>query len=70
MFCFLNCAFFFLISKQGNYRLKVATDGQKGIERALELIPDIIISDVMMPKKNGFELCEILSFAKWWYFGL
>jgi YesN/AraC family two-component response regulator len=36
-------------------------NGQEGIDKALNKIPDIIISDVMMPKKNGFEVCEALK---------
>jgi DNA-binding response OmpR family regulator len=43
------------------YNIEVAHDGQEGIEKAFELIPDIIISDLMMPKKNGFEVCRILK---------
>nr|MBI1231355.1 response regulator [Cytophagales bacterium] len=38
-----------------------AGNGQKGIDKAFVLVPDIIISDVMMPEKNGFEVCEALK---------
>jgi signal transduction histidine kinase/DNA-binding response OmpR family regulator len=44
-----------------DYEIEVARDGQEGIEKAFELIPDIIISDLMMPKKNGFEVCKTLK---------
>jgi signal transduction histidine kinase/DNA-binding response OmpR family regulator len=38
-----------------------ASDGTSAIERALELIPDIIICDLNLPDKNGFQICEILK---------
>lgn len=44
-----------------DYQVGVAVNGQEGIDKALETIPDLIISDVMMPRKNGFELCQILK---------
>lgn len=37
------------------------SDGTDAIEKALDTIPDIIISDVNLPDKNGFEICEILK---------
>ena len=46
---------------QNEYRVILANNGQDGIDTAIENIPDIIISDVMMPLKNGFELCTTLK---------
>ncbi|MCA1759516.1 MAG: DNA-binding response regulator, partial [Bacteroidales bacterium] len=36
-------------------------NGEEGWKKALEHIPDIIISDVIMPNKNGYELCELVK---------
>ncbi|MFK7936544.1 MAG: tetratricopeptide repeat protein [Saprospiraceae bacterium] len=44
-----------------DYELHIAKNGQAGIDKGLELIPDLIISDVMMPMKNGYELCATLK---------
>ena len=43
------------------YTLDFAYNGRAGIEKALETAPDLIISDVMMPEKNGLEVCETLK---------
>jgi signal transduction histidine kinase/DNA-binding response OmpR family regulator len=43
------------------YNITVATNGQTGVEQAIEQVPDIIISDVMMPEKDGYEVCETLK---------
>ena len=43
------------------YRLIFAVDGEAGVNTALEEIPDLIVSDVMMPKKDGYEVCETLK---------
>ncbi|MBB4080838.1 signal transduction histidine kinase/DNA-binding response OmpR family regulator [Lewinella aquimaris] len=43
------------------YGCHYAADGEAGIELALQLVPDVIVSDVMMPKKDGYEVCETLK---------
>ncbi len=48
-------------SLEDEYQLQIANNGQEGIDKAIEQIPDIIISDVMMPEKNGFELTATLK---------
>ena len=45
----------------GKYQTHTAMNGVLGIDKALEIIPDIIISDVIMPEKNGNEVCEALK---------
>ena len=42
------------------YRVHVALDGAEGLERARELLPDIIFLDVRLPKKDGFEVLQEL----------
>jgi signal transduction histidine kinase/CheY-like chemotaxis protein/AraC-like DNA-binding protein/streptogramin lyase len=44
-----------------DYHIEIARNGQEGIDKALEMAPDIIISDVMMPEKDGYEVCETLK---------
>ena len=37
-----------------------AEDGEKGLEMARELVPDLVLLDVMLPKIDGFEVCRML----------
>ena len=41
-----------------DFQLINATDGEEGMKQALEFVPDFIISDWMMPNKNGLEFCK------------
>ena len=41
-----------------DYTCHEAIDGENGLEQGLDLIPDLIVSDVMMPKMDGVEFCK------------
>jgi len=46
---------------EGDYRFSWAQNGKQGIEKAFTHVPDIVISDIMMPEKDGFEVCYVLK---------
>ncbi len=48
-------------SLKADYRVVEATDGEAGLQVAIDGIPDLVISDVMMPRMDGFELCRRLK---------
>ena len=47
------------LSNEG-YEVTTAKDGDEALERARRIKPDLIILDVMMPKKTGVEVCQLL----------
>ena len=47
----------FLMKREG-FEVKTAGDGHAAIEMLAQSRPDLVILDVMMPRKNGFEVCE------------
>jgi two-component system alkaline phosphatase synthesis response regulator PhoP len=53
----------FHLEKAG-YIVASAKDGSEAIEKAKQLQPNCIILDIMMPKRNGFEVCEYLRSNK------
>lgn len=51
------------LEKEG-YLVTTATNGNEGIQKAKEMIPDLILLDVMMPEKDGIETCQELRQIK------
>ena len=43
------------------YEITTAENGKAGFEHAIDLIPDLVVSDVMMPLEDGFSLCKRLK---------
>lgn len=42
------------------YEVTLATEGETGLQRAIDDQPDLLILDIMLPKVNGYEICEAL----------
>ena len=42
------------------YEVETAADGDEGLQKAASFTPDLVILDVMLPKKNGFDVCRDL----------
>ncbi len=49
------------ILKMEGYDLIEAEDGEEGIDITLKELPDLILLDIMMPRKDGYEVCRILK---------
>jgi two-component system phosphate regulon response regulator PhoB len=54
---FILRALTFVLNREG-YRTVTAANGEEALLRMRELRPDLVFLDVMMPKKNGFEVCQ------------
>ncbi|WP_178987345.1 hybrid sensor histidine kinase/response regulator transcription factor [Winogradskyella schleiferi] len=56
-----DVAYYLKLCLQNKYHCFFANNGNLGLEKAFEKIPDIIICDVMMPERDGFEVCKLLK---------
>jgi len=55
---------FMVDSFSKNYRIRTAVNGREAWEMIPELMPDLIISDVMMPEMDGNQLCKLVKSDK------
>ncbi|NJN92949.1 MAG: response regulator [Anaerolineales bacterium] len=44
--------------EQAGYYVRVAHNGQEGLEKIATFEPDLVLLDVMMPRLNGFDVCQ------------
>jgi DNA-binding response OmpR family regulator len=49
----------FLMRRQG-HEVRVAPDGEQALDAAAEFRPDLVLLDVMLPRLNGYEVCQTL----------
>jgi len=47
-----------LLMKKEGYEVHTVDDGERAVQAAKELRPDLILLDIMMPKMDGYEVCQ------------
>ena len=47
----------YLLAREG-YKVETASNGEEGLQRVRELRPPLVFLDIMMPRMNGYEVCE------------
>jgi len=55
----------FLITQEG-YEVRTATNGEEALRALAERVPDLVLLDVMMPKPDGFEICQTIRATPEW----
>jgi CheY-like chemotaxis protein len=50
-----------LTFSDGDYEVTAVNNGARAIQKLAEMRPDIILSDIIMPEKNGYEVCEFVK---------
>ena len=49
----------FLI-KEAGYNVRVALDGEEALKAVAEEVPDLLLLDIMIPKRDGYDVCKTL----------
>lgn len=55
----------FLMNQKG-YEVRTASNGEEALKALQEQTPDLILLDVMMPKPDGYEVCQTIRATKEW----
>ena len=54
------------LMKQKGYEVRTASNGEEALQALHERVPDLILLDVMMPKPDGYEVCQKIRATREW----
>ena len=54
------------LMRQKGYEVRVASNGEEALQALHDKVPDLILLDVMMPKPDGYELCQKIRATPAW----
>ena len=54
------------LMKQAGFQVRTASDGEAGLAAIAVEQPDLVLLDVMMPRKNGYEVCQAIRANPAW----
>jgi DNA-binding response OmpR family regulator len=53
------------ILQQSGFETAVARDGDEALQQVEAVVPDLVLLDVMMPRRDGYEVCQTLRATGW-----
>lgn len=48
------------LMEQAGFEVRIAADGEAALKALEEKVPDLVLLDVMMPKRDGYDLCQMI----------
>ena len=54
------------LMKQAGFQVRTASDGEAALAAITAELPDLVLLDVMMPRKNGYEVCQAIRSNPGW----
>jgi len=54
------------VIKEAGYEVRVARDGEEALKAVEEAAPDLILLDVMIPKRDGYDVCQTIRANPAW----
>ncbi len=54
------------LMEQAGFEVRIAADGEAALKAMQDKVPDLVLLDVMMPKRDGYDLCQMIRAKPEW----